>query len=198
MKRRSKAGGKTGKLRSRAAPAPKRRRNAPKTALRRRSATTPETEIARLRRELREALEQQSSTLFCNTIVSWPLAAAAQTTIQTFAVPGKARVNRSCWEGSTHIIPRRRRMSRNYEVFHSPSRSISRMVAISPAPFRRHAGLRKSLPSFRKTARFSSPTMRVIPPERCLPQIGWNSAISIYRLSSAARVASCVILTKQQ
>ena len=62
MKRRSKAGGKTGKLGSRAASAPKRRRNAPKTALRRRSATTLETEIARLRRELREALEQQSST----------------------------------------------------------------------------------------------------------------------------------------
>ena len=62
MKRRSKAGGKTGKLRSRAASAPKRRRNAPKTALRRRSATTLETEIARLRRDLREALEQQSST----------------------------------------------------------------------------------------------------------------------------------------
>ena len=62
MKRRSKAGGKTGKSRSRAASAPKRRRNAPKTALRRRSATTLETEIARLRRELREALEQQSST----------------------------------------------------------------------------------------------------------------------------------------
>ena len=62
MKRRSKAGGKTGKLRSRAASAPKRRRNAPKTILRRRSATTLETEIARLRRELREALEQQSST----------------------------------------------------------------------------------------------------------------------------------------
>jgi GAF domain-containing protein len=62
MKRRSKAGGKTGKLRGRAASAPKRRRNAPKTALRRRSATTLETEIARLRRDLREALEQQSST----------------------------------------------------------------------------------------------------------------------------------------
>jgi GAF domain-containing protein len=61
MKRRSKAGGKTGKLRGRAASAPKRRRNAPKTALRRRSATL-ETEIARLRRDLREALEQQSST----------------------------------------------------------------------------------------------------------------------------------------
>jgi transcriptional regulator with GAF, ATPase, and Fis domain len=62
MKRRSKAGGKTGKLRSRAASAPKRSHNAPKTALRRRSATALETEIARLRRELREALEQQSST----------------------------------------------------------------------------------------------------------------------------------------
>jgi GAF domain-containing protein len=62
MKRRSKAGGKTGKLRSRAASTPKRRRNAPKTALRRRSVTTPETEIARLRRELREALNHQSST----------------------------------------------------------------------------------------------------------------------------------------
>ena len=62
MKRRSKAGGKTGKLRSRAASAPKRRRNAAKTVLRRRSASTLETEIARLRRELQEALEQQSST----------------------------------------------------------------------------------------------------------------------------------------
>ena len=62
MKRRSKAGGKTGRSRSRAASAPKRRRNAPKTALRRRSATSLETEIVRLRRELREALEQQAST----------------------------------------------------------------------------------------------------------------------------------------
>ena len=62
MKRRSKAGGKTGRSRSRAASAPKRRRNAPKTALRRRSATSPETEIVRLRRELREALRQQAST----------------------------------------------------------------------------------------------------------------------------------------
>jgi GAF domain-containing protein len=62
MKRRSKAGGKTGRSRSRAASAPKRRRNAPKTALRRRSATSLETEIVRLRRELREALRQQAST----------------------------------------------------------------------------------------------------------------------------------------
>ena len=62
MKRRSKAGGKTGKLRSRAASAPKRRRNAAKTVLRRRWASTLETEIARLRGELQEALEQQSST----------------------------------------------------------------------------------------------------------------------------------------
>jgi adenylate cyclase len=62
MKRRSKAGGKTGKLRNHAASAPKRRRNAPKTPLRRRSATALETEIAHLRRELREALEQQSAT----------------------------------------------------------------------------------------------------------------------------------------
>ena len=62
MKRRSNTGGKTGKLPSRTASAPKRRRNASKAALRRRSAATPETEIARLRRELREALEQQAST----------------------------------------------------------------------------------------------------------------------------------------
>jgi class 3 adenylate cyclase/putative methionine-R-sulfoxide reductase with GAF domain len=62
MKRGSKAGGKIGKLRSRAASAPKRSRNAPKTALRRRSTYALETEIARLRRELKEALEQQSST----------------------------------------------------------------------------------------------------------------------------------------
>jgi GAF domain-containing protein len=62
MKRGSKAGGKIGKLRRRAASAPKRSHNSPKTALRRRSATALETEIARLRRELREALEQQSST----------------------------------------------------------------------------------------------------------------------------------------
>src|SRR5690242_3983152 len=62
MKRGSKARGKAGKLRSRAASAAKRTRNGPKTAHRHRPATALETEIARLRRELREALEQQSSS----------------------------------------------------------------------------------------------------------------------------------------
>jgi signal transduction histidine kinase len=62
MKRRSKAGGKTGKLRGRTASAPMRHRNPPKATLRRRSPTTPETEIARLTRERDEALEQLAAT----------------------------------------------------------------------------------------------------------------------------------------
>jgi GAF domain-containing protein len=59
--KRAKAGGKIGRLRSRA-PAAKRRRNAPKAALSRRSTTSRETEISRLTRERDEALEQQRAT----------------------------------------------------------------------------------------------------------------------------------------
>jgi GAF domain-containing protein len=62
MKRRSKARGKAGKLRSRTASAPTRRRNPPKGRPHRRSATTLETEIARLTHERDEAVEQQTAT----------------------------------------------------------------------------------------------------------------------------------------
>jgi two-component system, NtrC family, sensor kinase len=59
--KRAKVGGKIGRLRSRA-PAAKRRSNAPKAALSRRSTTSRETEISRLTRERDEALEQQRAT----------------------------------------------------------------------------------------------------------------------------------------
>ena len=62
MRRRSRAGDKTGKVRSRTASAPKRGRNPPKAAPSRRSATNSETEIARLTRERDEAREQQTAT----------------------------------------------------------------------------------------------------------------------------------------
>src|SRR5215469_5507204 len=57
MKRRSKAGGKTGKLRGRTASAPM-----PKATRRRRSPTTPQTEIVRVTQERDEALEQLAAT----------------------------------------------------------------------------------------------------------------------------------------
>jgi len=63
MKRRSKAGGRTAKTGGRAAVMPKRRRNQSKAMSGRRSkAASGEREIARLRRELQAALEQQAST----------------------------------------------------------------------------------------------------------------------------------------
>jgi GAF domain-containing protein/class 3 adenylate cyclase len=62
MKRRSRAGGKPIKGQRRKAPEPKRR-NAPKAAARSNSSRTgEETEVARLGRELREALEEQTAT----------------------------------------------------------------------------------------------------------------------------------------
>jgi GAF domain-containing protein len=62
MKRRSRAGGKPIKGQRRKAPGPKRR-NAPKAAARSNSSRTgEETEVARLGRELREALEEQTAT----------------------------------------------------------------------------------------------------------------------------------------
>ena len=62
MKRRSRAGGKPVKTRRRKVATPKRR-NAPKAARRRRSPTAgQETMLARLTRELNEALEQQKAT----------------------------------------------------------------------------------------------------------------------------------------
>src|ERR1700722_17974347 len=60
MKRRSKAGHKPVKARSRKA-ATRKRRNASR-AMRRSPATNRETEVARLKRELREAQEQQAAT----------------------------------------------------------------------------------------------------------------------------------------
>src|SRR5215510_11896856 len=62
MKRRSKAGGEPIKGRRRKTPGPKRR-NAPKAVARSNSPLTQdETEVARLTRDLREALEQQTAT----------------------------------------------------------------------------------------------------------------------------------------
>jgi GAF domain-containing protein len=63
IKRRSKAGGKAGKTERSKATTLKRPRNQPKAVAGRRSATASrETELARLRRELQGALEQQTST----------------------------------------------------------------------------------------------------------------------------------------
>jgi class 3 adenylate cyclase/putative methionine-R-sulfoxide reductase with GAF domain len=62
MKRRSKAGGEPVKARRRKTPEPKRR-NAPKAAARSNSSPSGgETEVARLTRDLRDALEQQAAT----------------------------------------------------------------------------------------------------------------------------------------
>ena len=70
MRRRSRAGGEPVKARRRKAVTPKRR-NAPK-AVRRRSSSTAgeETQVARLARELREALEQQTATSTVLAIIS--------------------------------------------------------------------------------------------------------------------------------
>ena len=62
MKRRSRAGGEPIKGRRRKTPEPKRR-NAPKDVARSKSSSAgEETEVARLTRELNEALEQQTAT----------------------------------------------------------------------------------------------------------------------------------------
>jgi hypothetical protein len=61
MKRRSRAGGEAIKGRRRKTPAPKRG-NPPKAVPRSNSPPTQKTELARLTRELREALEQQTAT----------------------------------------------------------------------------------------------------------------------------------------
>jgi two-component system NtrC family sensor kinase len=70
MRRRTKAGGKPAKARCRK-PATPERRHAPKAAPRRRSsAAGSETEVARLTRELRDALEQQTATSQVLSVIS--------------------------------------------------------------------------------------------------------------------------------
>jgi hypothetical protein len=61
MRRRSKAGGEPAKSR-RGKPAALKGQNAPKSGFRRIPAARQETEVARLTRELNEALEQQAAT----------------------------------------------------------------------------------------------------------------------------------------
>src|SRR5579863_5632699 len=61
MKRRSRAGGKTGKAVRRKAPKPKPR-NAPQAIPRSKSSSGEETEVVRLTRELGEALARQAAT----------------------------------------------------------------------------------------------------------------------------------------
>ncbi len=68
MKRRSRAGGETMEGRRRKTPEPKRR-NAPK-AVRNTSAADQETEVARLRRELNEAVEQQKAATDVLRVIS--------------------------------------------------------------------------------------------------------------------------------
>ncbi len=70
MKRRSRAGGEPNKAQRRKTPEPKRR-NAPKVAARSNSPPTNEkTEVARLTRELHEALDQQATTSEVLSVIS--------------------------------------------------------------------------------------------------------------------------------
>jgi hypothetical protein len=69
MRRRSRAGGEPAKSRS-GKPAALKRRNAPKSGVRRISPARQETEVARLTRELREGQEQQAVTAELLKVIS--------------------------------------------------------------------------------------------------------------------------------
>jgi two-component system, NtrC family, sensor kinase len=70
MKRRSKAGSKTGKAGHRKSEAPQRGRQPKSVPTRRATATTQETEVARLTRERDEALKQQTATADVLKVIS--------------------------------------------------------------------------------------------------------------------------------